>query len=170
MRRAVLIGLVLALSLPVTGGAKPTKSQEFFRKALLDDPRTSAGVKRLLRTNAGIVDPRSGFADVTGDDRSDALVLVTTGGAAGTVALYVLSTHGQKAGDDEAELKVIHRNQSLYRATVKLSPRTITLLEPVWAAGDDLCCPARRRERDYTFDDASKSFRRTDDRTYALTR
>lgn len=171
MRRSLLIALVFALTLPISGAAKPSASQSFFREALLEDSRTASGVKRLLRANAGIVDPRSGFADVTGDGRSDALVLVTTNGAGGTVALYVFSTHGQRTdGEREAQLRVVYRNQSLYRATLKLTGSTITVLEPVWSSGDDLCCPARRRERDYTWNESARTFRRTDDRTYALTR
>ena len=75
--------------------ADPTPSQTVFTKKLLDDPKTSAGVKRMLTTKSAIVDPRSGFVDVTGDGRQDALILVSTGGAGGAVALYVFSTHGQ---------------------------------------------------------------------------
>lgn len=158
---AVIAAVAAALVLAPAAGTEPSQSQSFFRKALLEDAKTSAGVKRLLRTNAGIVDPRSGFVDVTGDERADALVFVTTNGAAGSVALYVFSTHGQDAGGD---LKVVFRSQSLHRATLKLAGTRFTIVEPRYAAGDDLCCPGRARQRDYTWQDSRKAFARTDDR------
>jgi hypothetical protein len=165
---AVLLG-ALALAPPTGAPAEPSQSQTVFTRSLLDDAGTSAGVKRLLRTGAGIVDPRSGFVDVTGDGRQDALVLVTTGGAAGTVALYVFSTHGQDAGADATQLKVVFRVQSLYRATLRIAGTTLSVLEPRFAAGDDLCCPARLRERDYRFDAAHVTFRRAADHDVPFT-
>jgi hypothetical protein len=63
--------------------AQPTKSQQLFRKALLDDAKTTSAIKRLLRDEGGFVAPEIEFADVTGDERSDAVVLVDTGSAAG---------------------------------------------------------------------------------------
>src|SRR4051812_34377898 len=98
MRARVLALPIAAAGLAVAAPAvlgEPTPSQKLFRDTLVKDRRTTAEVRQMLRTHAAFVDRRSGFADVTGDGRQDALVLVTTGGAAGTVAVYVLSTHGQ---------------------------------------------------------------------------
>ena len=147
--------------------ADPTPSQTVFTKKLLDDAKTSAGVKRLLAGKGAIVDPRSGFLDVTGDGRQDALILVSTGGAGGAVALYVFSTHGQEAtpqgDDDQTSLKVVFRLQSLSGASLRISGTTLSVLEPRYAKGDDLCCPAKLRERDYAFDAKALTFRRTAD-------
>jgi hypothetical protein len=171
-RRALIAAAALALlTLPAGAAADPTQSQQVFTKSLLDDPGTSAEVKQLLSTKAGIVDPRSGFVDVTGDGRQDALVLVTTGGAAGTIALYVFSTHGQPAsGSGPTTLKVLFRLQSLARATLRLSGTTLSVLEPRWAPGDDLCCPAKLRERDYRFDAKRLTFRRVADHDVPFTK
>jgi hypothetical protein len=158
-----VVASVAAIGLPSGAGAEPSQSQAFFTKALLDDPSTSAGVKRLLSRKTGLVDPRSGFLDITGDGRQDALVLVTTGGAGGTVALYVFSSHGQDAGDDQTKLKVMFRLQSLYRATFRINGQTLSVLEPKYAKGDDLCCPKKLHERDYQFDAKKLTFRRTGD-------
>ena len=79
---------------------------------LLKDANTTSGVKRLLRTNAGFVSPTPVFADLTGDGKSDAVVTVENGGAAGAVAAYVLTAEGSDSG----ALRVVFRNQSLYRA------------------------------------------------------
>ena len=85
----------------------PTQSpQELFRDVLLKDPSTTSGVKRLLRTNAGFVSPTPVFADLTGDGKSDAVVTVENGGAAGAVAAYVLSAEGSDSG----ALRVVFRN------------------------------------------------------------
>jgi hypothetical protein len=157
-----LTALVTTLAAPPAGArAQQTDSQKVFTQSLLDDPGTTAGIKRLLTTKAGIVDPRSGFVDVTGDGRQDALVLVTTGGAAGSVALYVFSTHGQTGAD--TKLRVIFALQSLYRATLRLNGTTLTVLEPRYATGDDLCCPRKLRERDYQFVASRVGFRRVAD-------
>jgi hypothetical protein len=157
---------------PAAAGAAPTPSQTVFTQKLLDDAKTSPGVKRMLRSKAAIVDPRSGFVDVTGDGRQDALVLVSTGGAAGAVALYVFSTHGQAAGGDagQTSLKVVFRLQSLNAASLRINGTTLSVLEPRWSKGDDLCCPDRLRERDYVFDAGRLTFRRTADRDTPFTR
>jgi hypothetical protein len=156
-----------ALLVPAIVGGAPSESQAFFEKALLEDDATTSGVKRLLRTDAGMVDPRSGFVDVTGDGKQDALVLVSTGGAGGTVAFYVFSTDGAKAdAGEDPPLRVVHRLQSLYRATLRVSGQTVTVVEPAWRKGDDLCCPGKLREREYTWLGGDRNtFRRTADRT-----
>jgi hypothetical protein len=169
---AVVAGLAAtAAGAPATATAEPTQSQTVFTQKLLDDPATSAGIKRILNSKQAIVDPRSGFVDVTGDKRQDAVMLVSTGGAAGAVGLYVFSTHGQAASgtDDQTSLKVVFRLQSLYDASLRINGTTVSVLEPKWSKGDDLCCPAKLRERDYTFDAKSVSFRRTADKTIPFT-
>jgi hypothetical protein len=177
MRRArstVLLATVatLALAGPVAQ-AEPTASQTVFTKKLLDDAKTSAGVKRMLKNKTAIVDPRSGFVDVTGDGRQDALILVSTGGAAGAVALYVFSTHGQDTAtgtEDATSLKVVFRLQSLYGASLRISGTTVSVLEPSYAKGDDLCCPKKLRERDYLFDAKALTFKRVADKDVAFTK
>jgi hypothetical protein len=169
MRRApttvLCLALLGALAVPAATQAEPTTSQTVFTQKLIADGATSANVKKLLQGKSGIVDQRSGFLDVTGDGRQDALVLVSTQGAAGTVALYVFSTHGQKADatGDQTSLKVLFRLQSLYRATLRISGTTLSILEPSYAKGDDLCCPKRLRERDYRFDATKLTFVRIAD-------
>jgi ABC-type oligopeptide transport system substrate-binding subunit len=165
---AVAVPPVLALALTVAAaaplaGAAQTDSQKVFTQKLLDDAKTSAGVKKMLTDKTAIVDPRSGFVDVTGDGRQDAVVLVSTGGAGGAVALYVFSTHGQKTTDDTS-LKVVFRLQSLYGASLRINGTTISVLEPRWSKGDDLCCPKKLRERDYAFDAKALTFRRVADK------
>lgn len=164
--RAALPLLLTAAALAgpaATSGAAATPAQQTLTKLLLADPGTTPTMKAMLRSGAAFVDPRSGFVDVTGDGRQDALALVTTGGAAGTVALYVLSTHGQPATGGHTALRVLFRVQRLHRATLRLRGTTITVLEPRYGPGDDLCCPAALRERDYRFVPARRTFVRVAD-------
>jgi hypothetical protein len=166
---ALAVATAATAALPAASAtAAPTQSQALFTQKLLDDPATSAGIKRLLRSKQAIVSPSSGFVDVTGDKRPDALVLVSTGGAAGAIGLYVFSTHGQSSSSDQS-LRVVFRLQSLDAASLRINGTTVSVLEPKWAKGDDLCCPAKLRERDYAFDAKALTFRRTADTTTPFT-
>lgn len=153
----ILTGLaIFAVAAPTVG--KPTESQTFFENAISGHAKTTPTIKTLLSTDAGIIDPASGFTDVTGDGRPDALVFVTTNGAAGRVALYVFSTHGQ-TGTENTDLKVVYSNQSLYNATIKIAGTTVTITEPRYAKGDDIGRPAKLTERDYLWD--GKTFKKS---------
>lgn len=155
---AALAALALAagamLALGSGSSAAPSKSQELFRKTLLDDPKTTATVKGLLTDGGGFVAPDIVFADITGDGRSDALVLVETGGAAGAVAFYVFSTDGQAA---DSPLRAVFRSQRLYRASVEPAGTTLKLRTPKFAPGDDVCCPAKISQREYTWSTSAKA-------------
>jgi hypothetical protein len=152
------LALAVAIALLATGGssAKPTKSQALFKKTLLDDDKTTAAIKTLLREGGGIVAPDITFADLTGDGRSDAVVLVDTGGVAGAVALYVLSTHGEA---EDSDLRAVYRSQRLYRASVAVSDGALILRTPRFGEGDDVCCPAKVVQRTYTWSQGSETLR-----------
>jgi hypothetical protein len=124
--------------------------QELFRDVLLKDANTTSGVKRLLRTNAGFVSPTPLFADLTGDGKSDAVVTVENGGAAGAVAAYVLTA------------------ESLYQGHVRTSGPTVTVIDPTYARGDDVCCARHATERDYAWDASLKTFTRRATRTVTI--
>ena len=156
---APLIAAALALVLSTGSSAEPSKSQELFEKTLLDDPKTTAGVKALLTDGGGFVAPDIVFADITGDGRSDALVLVETGGAAGAVAFYVFSTDGEAA---DSPLRAVFRSQRLYRATVEPDGTTLKLRTPKYAKGDDVCCPPTIAPRDYPWPARAQPLRRQD--------
>ncbi len=156
---AVLAALLAAVAatLLVTGGssAAPTKSQALFEKTLLADEKTTADVKRLLE-GSGFVLPDITFADLTGDGRSDAIVVVDTGGIAGAVALYVFSTDGEA---EDSDLRVVYRSQRLYRASTEVAGAELIVRTPRFGAGDDVCCPAKIVQRTYAWSDASKTLR-----------
>lgn len=146
--------LTAAVVLLVSGGsgAAPSKSQALFRKTLLADAKTTSAVKRLLTDRGGFVAPEITFADITGDGRSDAVVLVETGGAAGALALYVFSTHGKAANSD---LRAVYRSQRLYGATTEVSGASLIVRVPKFSSGDDVCCPAKIIERTYSWSNAA---------------
>ena len=80
------------------------------------------------------------FADLTGDGKSDAVVTVENGGAAGAVAAYVLTAEGSASG----ALRVAFRNQSLYRGRVRMSGPTVTVVLPDLRARRRRLLPAPR--------------------------
>jgi hypothetical protein len=149
--------LAVAVALLITGGssAAPSKSQSLFKKTLLADPKTTTAVKDLLR-NGGIVAPDIAFADLTGDGRSDAVVLVDTGGVAGAVALYVFSTDGEA---EESALRAVYRSQRLYRASAEIADAKLIVRTPRFTEGDDVCCPAKVVERSYAWNDGASALR-----------
>lgn len=157
---AVLAALALAVgaALLTTGGSRaaPSKSQALFKRTLLADARTTSAIKDLLRSGGGIVAPDITFADLTGDGRSDAIVLVDTGGVAGAVALYVFSTHGASA---ESDLRAVYRSQRLYRASVEISDAALRLRIPRFSEGDDICCPAKVVQRTYAWSRRAETLR-----------
>lgn len=160
-----LAGVLALLCLGLLAGAPATAQQptpqELFRTVLLNDTGTTSGVKRLLRTSAGFVSPATTFADLTGDGKSDAVVTVENGGAAGALAAYVLTAEGSDKGD----LRVALRVQSLYQGAVRTSGPTLTIAAPRYVRGDDVCCTGRMTERDYAWDAAKKAFTKRDTRT-----
>ena len=153
MRRCYALVVVALLAAPATA----QEPQVLFKQKLLADGDTSKDVKSMLRSGRAFVEPHPAFADVTGDGKADALVRVMSGGAAGAVAVYVLSTDGTKSSN----LRVIMRNQRLHRATVKVNDaHNLVVRVPVFAAGDALCCPSRARDRTYAWDAKAKVMRR----------
>jgi limonene-1,2-epoxide hydrolase len=142
---------LVALALPAAAAAQtapPEQTpQELFEQAIVRDPGTTAQVRTLLQTDAGFVAPA--FADVTGDGKMDAIVQVRMPGAAGTVAVYALSTDGTSDG----RLRAVFRSQALYRATVAVAVAggALVVTVPRWATGDDVCCPAGRERRAYAW-------------------
>ena len=162
MRRSAALALLFALAVAPATAQQP---QELFTKTLLADAKTSADVKSMLHSGRGFVEPSPAFADVTGDGKTDALVRVLDGGAAGAVAVYVLSTDGTKS----SALRVVLRIQRLYRATLKVdSSHNLVVRSPIFAPGDALCCPSRARDRTYAWDAKSKAMRRVSSVEFAL--
>jgi limonene-1,2-epoxide hydrolase len=145
---ATLVALVAPL-LPAAAAAQtapPEQTpQELFEQAIVQDAGTTAQIRTLLQTDAGFVAP--GFADLTGDAKMDAIVQVRMPGAAGTVAVYALSTDGTSDG----RLRVVFRSQALYRATVAVAAGALVVSAPQYASGDDVCCPAARERRAYAW-------------------
>jgi hypothetical protein len=152
------LGALAALALPAAAAAQsppPMTPQALFEGIILADTHTTAPVANLLRGDAAHITSRPTFADLTGDDREDAVVSVHSGGAAGVVAVYVLSADGTRSG----RLRVVFHSQSLYRARARVAGAVLTVAQPDYARGDDLCCPAARIDRDYAWDEGRHRLR-----------
>jgi hypothetical protein len=152
------LSLATAVTQLTTNGssAAPTKSQALFKKTLLADGKTTTAIKQLLSRGGGFVAPNITFGDLTGDNRSDAVVLVETGGVAGAVALFVLSTDGESA---ESDLRAVYRSQRLYRASAEVVDATLIVRTPRYVEGDDVCCPAKIVQRTYVWSPGAMTLR-----------
>lgn len=146
-------GLVLAPSSP----ARLNAAQRLFRGKLLRDDSVSRDVKTRLR-KGGFVARKVLFTDLTGEGRSDAVVLVHSGGSAGYIALYVFSS------GRGSRLRIVYRNQRLYRASARVphpgSARVGTFFYrvPDFDPGDQLCCPSAYRETELRWSTSRKRF------------
>jgi hypothetical protein len=147
VRRSVAIAVLAAVLAPAAPAAgEESAPQKLFRKRLLRDAAVSREVKGVLR-HGGFVDRNIRFSDLTGDGKSDAVVLVNQGGAAGRIALYVYSSH------ETRELRVVYRNQHLYRARAKLRRAgpgrphgSVVFRVPLYDPGDILSDPGAWRK------------------------
>jgi len=148
--RALWLPCVVALALPAAAGAQQPPdpaAQALFESLIVKDARTTPAIRQLLQSDAGFVGARPVFADLTGDGRMDAVVEVRMPGVAGTVAVYAFSSDGSRAD----RVRAIFRRQALYRATTSVAGATLTVSQPRWTRGDDVCCPGARTERRYAW-------------------
>ena len=127
--------------------SEPTRSQTFFRDRLVDDRRTAAPIRAALTDGSAFVDRSIVFADLTGDDKDDAVVRVQSGGAAGAVAVYVLSAHRTRS------LRVKHRAQKLSQASVAVRDGRLSYRSAVYEPGDELCCPSKLVETELEWEE-----------------
>lgn len=152
--RATALALLLCVAVPaLPAAADQTEAQKLFRKRLLNDREVKPEVKRVLR-NGGFVDRDIRFGDLTGDGKSDALILVNEGGSAGRIALYVYSSHpprNDNGGSGSNALRIRYKNQNLYRARASLKRESdkrpngaIVYSTPVYDPGDELNDPGAR--------------------------
>ncbi|HZO37177.1 MAG TPA: hypothetical protein VFB41_09930 [Solirubrobacteraceae bacterium] len=157
----VVAGIAVLLGAP-SATAAPSKLQRTFRSALLADAGTTPAIKQRLRSGNAVVDPKPLFADLTGDGKTDAIVPLLSGGTAGTIAVYVLSSDGSASG----RLHVIYRSQRLRRATVAVGAGPALVIgSPRYAAGDAVCCPAELVRRSYAWTPAKRRLRLKSTRT-----
>ena len=154
---AALAALFLLATVPaalaLTGG------QRLFGGLLLRDAKVSAQVKALMRSQGGFVDPKILIGDLTGDRRADAVVLVGSGGGAGDVALYIVSSDGPNGRT--GSLRVAHVEEGRYRVSARVKNAVVTVRTPNYATGDDVCCPRTLTERDLWWNRRTGAFRVT---------
>jgi hypothetical protein len=132
--------------------AKLTPAQTLFTQKLLASDQVAHSVKVTLK-KGGFVSSDVLFADLTADGKDDAVVTVDSGGAAGIVAVYVFSAGTGK------DLKVVYRNQRLYRAAARINPGPALVYSlPQYKDGDQLCCPSSYGETELKWSTKYKRF------------
>jgi len=161
---AALAALVLLATVPAALAL--TSGQRLFGGLLLRDAKVSAQVKTIMRSQGGFVDPKILIGDLTGDRRADAVVLVGSGGAAGDVALYIVSSDGPNGRT--GSLRVAHAEESRYRVSARVKNTVVTVRTPNYAPGDDICCPGTLTERDLRWTKRTGAFRVTATRQVTL--
>jgi hypothetical protein len=137
-------------------GAEQSATQRFFTAKLLADTATNDEIRDLLRTGQAYVDRSVRFKELTGDDRPDAVVRVQSGGSAGTIALYLLSTDAGK--HKQGPLAVVFRSQSLERAETRIRDGVLRYRTARYAPGDEVCCPAAEAESRLRWREAKHRF------------
>ena len=154
MRRSMAVTLAAACCVvPATARAQTATSgtpQSLFTHQLETDRGTAADIRAALRAKRVFVDEDITFSDLTGDGRQDAVVRVDSGGAGGTMAVYVFSTDGA------SKLRAVYRNQRLYRALATINGTTLLIDTPRYAPGDEVCCAAQMLERSLTWSASGK--------------
>lgn len=149
-----------------TPAASANPGQAFFHDALVADPHTLTAIRAALTSHAAIVDPATQYGDLTGDGKQDAIVRVHSTGAAGVTAVYVFSTDGAP----KKALRVVFRNQLLYRAVTTVADADqLQIDQPLYRAGDDLCCPSKLTRRRYRWSAGTHRFVRASLETISLT-
>jgi hypothetical protein len=152
--------LIAAFVLPALAPAQTTSNpQAVFQRLILNDTRTATSIKTLLRRGSGFVDPGVTFTELTGDSRSDAVVLVQSGGVAGTVGVYVFTSAIKNGGN--GTLRAAIRLQTLRRASVTVGGGAIMISSAAYAAGDQPCCPKELVDATYKWDRPTGTFKRT---------
>lgn len=157
----VVLTIAGALALPAGTIARPAlratnPGQAFFHDALIDDAKTTTAVREALKNKTAIVDPATQYSDLTGDDKSDAVVRVHSTGAAGVIAVYVFSTDGSS----KSTLRAVFRSQSLFRAVTAISGDDLRIETPKYKAGEELCCASEKTRRVYSWSSKARAFRR----------
>ncbi len=145
MRRLLLALCATTLVLADAGSASANISKAAIRQYLLHDPAVSAGVKGAIRTGGGGAGlDRFVYGDLTGDGIPDVAVTVFSGGTAGDIAYYVLTTQG---GTLHA---IQHANQE-YKVGVQIYKGRLEVTRPLYAANDPNCCPSHLEVTDYRY-------------------
>jgi hypothetical protein len=148
MRRGAALALALAVAAPAGPAAAQTATgtpQALFTRMILQDAKAAKEIRDALRAHRVFVDPDVTFTELTGDGRQDAIARVDSGGAGGTIAVYVFSADGGK------KLRPVYRSQRLYRALVSTQGTTLLVRTPQYGAADDLCCPPAFTQRSLTW-------------------
>jgi len=149
MRRWAAAIAAATLLAPASASGAQTRSQTFFRTKITAERSTTKPIRDLLGTGGGFVVKAIVFRDLTGDEKSDAIVRVHSGGAAGVVAVFVFSTDTGRRDD---ELRLVFSSQKLQRASTRVADDVLSYRSARYAAGDEPCCPEQLVESTLEWD------------------
>jgi hypothetical protein len=148
--------MALAVALAAAAGPAAAQTattgtpQALFTRLIVEDAKAAKEIRAALRARHVFVDPDVTFAELTGDGRQDAIARVDSGGAGGTIAVFVFSADGAK------KLRPVYRSQRLYRALVSTDGATLLVRTPRYGPGDELCCPPAFLQRSLSWSPRAK--------------
>jgi len=145
MRRLLLALCVTALVLAGAGSASANISKAAIRQYLLHDPGVSSVIRDTIRTGGGGAGiDRLVYGDLTGDGKPDVAVTIFSGGTAGDIAYYVLTTQG-------GTLHAIQVSNHEYKVGVQIYKERLEVTRPLYAKSDPNCCPSHLEVTDYRY-------------------
>jgi len=109
------------------------------------DLMTQPGIVDFLSTSGGAIDAIV-YLDLTEDGAEEAVLPISSGGEGGDIAVFV---YGYQDGRLTELLRVLPDDNSLRAET---ADGTLTIVQPVFAEGDPLCCPSELRRTVYQWD------------------
>ena len=132
-----------AIATPAGVPAQNLREVDWESPAVLDDLRK--------HFNGGEVEQkRVAYADLTGDGKEDALVIVESGGTAGDIGAAVYSLSAGRA----SVLAWIDRGGQIELRLPNTGPNSALIIvnQGLFAAGDTNCCPSRIKETTLRWD------------------
>lgn len=130
---------------PVEGTATvPLNGVRDIRQA---DLVTQPGLVDFLTTSGGAIDgTRIVYLDLTADEEEEAVIPISSGGESGDIAAFVYGYQGEQLTE---LLRVMPDERSL---SVETGEGVLTIVQPIFAEGDPLCCPSQLRRTTYRWD------------------
>jgi len=132
---------------PETAEATETVAPNGVTDIRQADLMTQPEIVDFLSTAGGAIDgTRIAYLDLTEDGEEEAVIPIGSGGESGDIAVFV---YGYQDGQLAELLRVLPEGSTM---SVETGEGALTIVQPVYAEGDPLCCPSQLRRTTYEWD------------------